>query len=925
MRAQRRDFASLAARMKWDAAFGFALFVASFALYARTVAPGVLDADGGEFQTNIFRLGVSHTGYPLYFLLAKVWTLIFPFGSIAYRANLFSSLFGAITVALVYATMRVLATSRGAAFFTAALFAVSRVEWSQALVPDVYTLNSFFVVLVILLAVLWRAGRISLLWLVFAYGLSLTHHRTMIWIAPALALFVLVSEGRALLHPRRLIPLLLAFSLPLLLYLYIPLRGDSDVGVEYHAANKVNVLALNVLYDLRLQPTFLWSRVWTTYVPLLVEQFTSVGFALGLLGIVTLARNRAPRGFPVNLAPRDLLLLLGVAHLFETAFALAFWVVDSEIFFIPSYLTFLFFVGIGLARALDGLYARHYRLAYARQFAPLAFATILAGICAWLVVTNFPRVDQSGNDAVETRWQEIFSQPLEAGATLMGNWESLTPLEYYQYVEQTRTDLKRVKLVLYTDQLKLAPQGDVRKLAEQKLDQGDSIYLTVHPAQTETLVSLTELELAPIASLWRVACCHTETPFVLDVPFGDNLLLRSFGLSSSMPRAGDFVVVNLYWLPHAPLDTTYYFSLRLRDARGNLWMQRDGEPAGGLAPVGGWAPGKLTYEKEGFFVPPDAPPGVYSLELALYDAHSHEPLRVEGKSVATLGTIQVLASNHNPPLQAFHIPLLANGSRASDALVGYGLSEPEPRTADSIELSTWWRGLPDAASQLEVTLRDGRNQLFTVGRAPLFANAPAEFNPAQIIRARHSVILPPQAAPGHAALTLNLTKQSGEIQTYDLGAFDLRASDRQFTAPRVSHLQLAAFGSSIQFIGYELDRQSFKPGETFKLKLYWHATQAVNQSYTVFVHLLDARSVLRAQQDSIPRGGELPTDRWLPGEYVQDVYTLTIPPDAEAGDYQIEIGQYSADSQARLAAFDGNGAPLADNRVLLDSLIRVAK
>src|SRR5512140_1364706 len=155
------------------------LFAGAFALYARTVTPGVLDADGGEFQTNIYRLGVSHTGYPLYFLLAKVWTLLVPAGTIAYRANLFSSLMGAAVVALLYPTIRVLARSRGAALFTAVFFGVSRVEWSQALIPDVYTLNSFFIVLVMLVAVLYRTRRLSPAWLAFAFGLSLTHHRTM--------------------------------------------------------------------------------------------------------------------------------------------------------------------------------------------------------------------------------------------------------------------------------------------------------------------------------------------------------------------------------------------------------------------------------------------------------------------------------------------------------------------------------------------------------------------------------------------------------------------------------------------------------------------------------------------------------------------------------------------------------------------------
>ena len=116
--------------------------------------------------------------------------------------------------------MRSLVASRRRSVLTAVLFGVSRVEWSQALIPDVYTLNSFFIVLIVWLAVLWRTGRISLLWLAFAYGLSLTHHRTMIWFAPALVFFVLFGEGRALFQPKRLLdtdwrisPAFLALSL----------------------------------------------------------------------------------------------------------------------------------------------------------------------------------------------------------------------------------------------------------------------------------------------------------------------------------------------------------------------------------------------------------------------------------------------------------------------------------------------------------------------------------------------------------------------------------------------------------------------------------------------------------------------------------------------------------------------------------------
>src|SRR5512135_1259811 len=81
----------------WTIGLAILLFAVSLALYARTMAPGLLDGDEGEFQINIFRLGVSHTGYPTFFLLGKLWTLIVPVGTIATRANLFSVFWGALT------------------------------------------------------------------------------------------------------------------------------------------------------------------------------------------------------------------------------------------------------------------------------------------------------------------------------------------------------------------------------------------------------------------------------------------------------------------------------------------------------------------------------------------------------------------------------------------------------------------------------------------------------------------------------------------------------------------------------------------------------------------------------------------------------------------------------------------------------------
>ena len=110
------------------------LSLASFLLYFRTLAPSVacIFCDSLEFQLVTYTLGIAHpTGYPLYTLLGKLFTLI-PLGDVAYRLNLTSALFGAATVGILYLALRLALGYRVPAILGASLFAVSSVFWSQA-------------------------------------------------------------------------------------------------------------------------------------------------------------------------------------------------------------------------------------------------------------------------------------------------------------------------------------------------------------------------------------------------------------------------------------------------------------------------------------------------------------------------------------------------------------------------------------------------------------------------------------------------------------------------------------------------------------------------------------------------------------------------------------------------------------------------
>ncbi|NJN93791.1 MAG: DUF2723 domain-containing protein [Anaerolineales bacterium] len=232
-----------------DRLVGAGIALAAFLLYLSTLAPTVLEADGGEFQFVPWLPGIAHpTGYPLYVLLGWLWTHLLPLGEVAWRMNLLSAVLAAIAVGLTYGVARQLLDRTLpdspvparilAAAVSAASFAASHTFWSQAVMAEVYALHALFVAAILWLALRYRfterssaasdskdipprfAGRNDMAGklLALTIGLSLTHHRTVVLLLPALALFLMTADrtpspalpllgggregGPPILHPR---------------------------------------------------------------------------------------------------------------------------------------------------------------------------------------------------------------------------------------------------------------------------------------------------------------------------------------------------------------------------------------------------------------------------------------------------------------------------------------------------------------------------------------------------------------------------------------------------------------------------------------------------------------------------------------------------------------------------------------------------
>jgi hypothetical protein len=227
------------ARADWAQAATITLAV--FALYAATSPRTLALEDDGLFILSSYFLGVEHPpGYPIFTLLGKLFTRL-PFGSVAYRVHLVSALFGALTCGAVWLCARSLVAGRLPAYLAAVALALSPVFWSQALIAEVYTLNTFFFALLTYLGLqacppgageaAHGAGRL-LLWMAFVFGLSLgNHYPLMLLVAPA---FVALLWPRRMELLKRLPFLTVLFALGLLPYVWLVLLSRSGLPISFY-------------------------------------------------------------------------------------------------------------------------------------------------------------------------------------------------------------------------------------------------------------------------------------------------------------------------------------------------------------------------------------------------------------------------------------------------------------------------------------------------------------------------------------------------------------------------------------------------------------------------------------------------------------------------------------------------------------------
>ena len=417
--------------------------LALFALYAATSPRTVALEDDSLFVLSSYFLGVEHPpGYPLFTLIGHLFTYL-PFGSVAYRVHLASALFGALSGAAAWLCARTLVEGRLPAYVAALGFGLSPVFWSQSLIAEVYTLNTFFFLVLVYLglqasprsaqAPVSEAGGV-LPWMAFIFGLSLSNHwPLMVLVAPAFLVLLWPMRGD------------LVRRLGLLSWLVI--LGLVPYGWMVFRSWKALPISFNGPLETLTEVWFFVSRAgyagidqsasadWLDRVKFfrflggqLLVQFAVAGTALAATGFAVQWRlfgHRVAAFLTVAFLMPSAVLLLMLGFDYSSITKHVF-----HVYPLPAYAIVALWMGLGFAWLTQ-------RYALRRTHAAAAGAALLALILAMGARANLLTSHDWG-----ARYARAILALVPQNAVVFGQGEAdLGPMAYFHMIENVRPDI----------------------------------------------------------------------------------------------------------------------------------------------------------------------------------------------------------------------------------------------------------------------------------------------------------------------------------------------------------------------------------------------------------------------------------------------------------------------------------------------------
>lgn len=450
-RAVRGDALSVLKR-KPDTVILSGLFAVTMAFHLTTAARAVTFSDAGDFLMGVALVGNIHgPGYPTYLMSAKLFSLVFPFGSLPFRMSVYSGVFAALTTCLLYWIVARMTRSRAGGAVAGLAFAFSYTYWYQSVIPETYSLNTFFIAVLIVLMLRWEKlladGRENsadntLALIAFCCGLAVGNHLSIIILVPAFAFFALDTDFRRVLAPRNLTRMAVFFLLGMLPYIYEPVAAFR--GPAYNYGDPSTLLRwfhhMTFYYTrgglFKLPLELLPARFWRFFTTLTTEY--PYFFWLGGLGLVAslLKRRKKYSIFLVFLFMLSALTVMSYRQLEA---------VLRAHFYYPAYMIVAIWIGFAaayLVKAVRNWGLRRDRLLAGGVATALVIILMLCPLVS--LVIHYDKVDKSSYFFAEDQAKHMLDTAADNGVIMVDSDNVIFPALYLQYVERYRPGVRVV-------------------------------------------------------------------------------------------------------------------------------------------------------------------------------------------------------------------------------------------------------------------------------------------------------------------------------------------------------------------------------------------------------------------------------------------------------------------------------------------------
>lgn len=446
------------------------IFILTFIIYIKFLASSIFQGDPAELSIVAYILGIPHpNGYPIYTWIGHLFTLT-PVGSVVYRVNLMSAFFGAVTTSLIYMIVLKIAKLnnnslykgnsiksikdffkldiniyRFIAVIAALSLAFSQTFWSQAEIAEVYTLNAFFVALMILILLKWNENQnIKLLYVFFLiYGLSIGAHASNLLFMPVFLIFIALTNYRVILSYKHSILFILFFTMGLLQFLYILIRASQNPVFGEIPLNIYEWWGLITAQKFSSYFMISFSEIpkrILSYLGYLIDNFLVMGLILGIIGLIGLCKNNV-----------KILALFSLMFVSNVLFYLNYYVFDVEVMFIPSFIIFSIFIGIGLITVFNFIKNTMKDFKIEINFRKIKINTlnlfiVFIIVASFLLVpvtsyfTNYSQIEEINNDNF-AYFAYTSLNGVPSNSTIITYWKSYAAFKYFQIVNKVNPNV----------------------------------------------------------------------------------------------------------------------------------------------------------------------------------------------------------------------------------------------------------------------------------------------------------------------------------------------------------------------------------------------------------------------------------------------------------------------------------------------------